>query len=198
MGVFQNVKDRLFHDKRKRKVIDVPMQAQLAMEMLLHVFVFLALLILILYAEPFVAWFSPYPASTHQNTVESLMILNYPKWPLFVGIALIVGLVSVSFSHRIAGPFYKVNRMMEKYASRDLSEAMYLRKHDYFHSVVSVMNAFRSTVAGDLEGIRAEAKKLRDLADATPGSAKDRMVDIADKISSVVDAYHLPKGADGA
>jgi hypothetical protein len=191
MTILNDLRNYFFHNKRKKMVIDAPMQTQLAVEILLHVVIFFILVILILYAEPFSTLFSSHPADVHQNAVEWLVSLNLPKWPLFVAVGVVVGIVSVTMSHRLAGSFYKVRKVLDSFAARDLRPRMSLRKHDYFQSVVPVVNEVRSTVAGDLIELKRDLDALRTAAASVPPERREEILQILNRASENLARYSI-------
>ncbi len=176
MGIAGQIKRYLFHDYRRKKIVDFVGQLQIAVEIILHVLVFYALLITILFVPPFATWLSDHALSTHQNIFAELLEINADKWPFLILALLILSLFSVLFSHRIAGPIYKLGNVLRKYSDRDLKQRATLREHDLLHKLVDPTNAFRQTVNGDLMEIRSALGKIQEASNALPeGAARDQI-----------------------
>jgi hypothetical protein len=127
-------------ERRTQKFINRSQQIRIAAEIVLHSILFLALVCLILFAPPFVRMFSDYSLDDHQAVAKELFILNATKWPLFLGLALFIGVVSILFSHHIAGPTYHVHRVISELKDRNLAVRVRFRKWDYLSELEAGFN----------------------------------------------------------
>jgi hypothetical protein len=130
-------------ERRTQKFINRSQQIRIAAEIVLHSLLFLALVCLILFAPPFATMFSNhslYSLEDHQGIAKDLFILNATKWPLFIGLALFIGVVSILFSHHIAGPTYHVHRVISELKDRNLAVRVRFRKWDYLSELEAGFN----------------------------------------------------------
>lgn len=93
-----------------------------------------------------------------------------------------IAVISVLFSHRIAGPLYRLERSLEEIASGDLTVVARLRGKDQLTALADEMNAMvRSlnhtsrSVIDAVDEIRAAEERIRGLmsAGAEPGEVED-------------------------
>lgn len=142
------------NERRSHKLINRWAQLRIAAEVVLHAVLLVALIALLLFSPPFVTMFSDYSAEDHVAVARELVLLNASKWPLFVGLALFVGLVSVIFSHHIVGPAYQILRASSTLGERDLSVKVEFRKWDYLNELEDVFNQMTGRFRSDLSSIK--------------------------------------------
>lgn len=90
------------------------------------------------------------------QTVESMMkLFVMDLWPRLLLLVLvnviIVFIVSIMYSHQIAGPAYKLEKSIQRIANGDLTFEIHLRKNDNLKELASAINQmlgnFRDTIA---------------------------------------------------
>ncbi|MFC1668029.1 hypothetical protein ACFL1T_01435 [Chlamydiota bacterium] len=54
--------------------------------------------------------------------------------------SLLVGFYTIRFSHRIAGPVFRIKRCLEEFISGNNSVRVYLRKNDFLHDLAEKFN----------------------------------------------------------
>src|SRR5262245_6523955 len=121
----------MLKNRRSHKFIDRWAQIRIAGEVVLYAVTYLALVSMILFVPPFVTMFSSYSSDDHQAIAKELFYLNYTKWPLFLGLALFVGLASILFSHRIVGPGQQLQKGLHELTEGNFSFRLKLRKWDF-------------------------------------------------------------------
>lgn len=91
-----------------------------------------------------------------QQTVVGLFSATFSEmWPRLLLLVLvnviIVFIVSIMYSHQIAGPAYKLEKSLNRIADGDLTLEIHLRKNDNLKEVASAINRmlfrFRETMA---------------------------------------------------
>lgn len=192
MKILTQVGDYLFRNRRKKKIIDFNTQLLIAFEMVFHVFAFCALIGIILYVEPLATLFSSYSANTHQNIVMELFEINIGKWPLFVGALVILSVLSVLFSHRICGPAFKIEKMLNAYGDRDLRHSTFLRHHDYLTSLVPPANKVRDTMTHDVAELKKLALELEELSQKVESEEEQqKMKTSLEQFRSILSRYSV-------
>src|SRR5574341_182701 len=68
--------------------------------------------------------------------VKSLILFSFT---MLLIIAVIV-IISIAYSHRVAGPLYKFGMHTRKIASGDLAESVRLRSNDVIHALAADLN----------------------------------------------------------
>lgn len=73
--------------------------------------------------------------------VESVKVLNYMTFGGFIGVVFFLVLVVLHFLHKIIGPLYRIEKDLEAIIeTNDFSRELKVRKNDYFHSYVELIN----------------------------------------------------------
>jgi nitrogen fixation/metabolism regulation signal transduction histidine kinase len=107
---------------------------------------------------------------THYAT-EELFIVAVPRLTigLMLGFALIVvPLVGLLASHRIAGPMYRVRESMKRIIAGDYHFRIHLRKHDYFKETANIFNDMLETLESrDTAETQRREQAVRDLEQVT-------------------------------
>ncbi|MFH1018066.1 MAG: hypothetical protein V1798_07785 [Pseudomonadota bacterium] len=152
-------------ERRTHKFINRNLQIRIAGEIILHSILFLALVCLLLFAPPFVTWFSNYSIDDHQAIAKELFILNASKWPLFLLLAIFLGIVSVLFSHHIAGPMYHVSRVIGELKARNLAARVRFRKWDYLSDLEA---GFNESIAVWQEDVRLFSNCFKEMRGQMP------------------------------
>jgi hypothetical protein len=78
-----------------------------------------------------------------------------------ISVTLFLGIWGLFFSHRIAGPLYRLNKIF-KSAAKDRKElkAINFREHDFFQDIPEAINLYLKTI--DVENKLTENKKIKD------------------------------------
>lgn len=177
---------------RKKKMVDVPMQLQIAVEILLHVLVFLTMMMMVFYVYPVATMFSSASLEEHQRALIQLIELNFSKWPLFLIVGLITGVVSILFSHRFAGPIFKLASIVRKFAAGDFREEARLRTHDYLWTMVGPLNDLRNKWSNDLKTISSELTKQKQSMSGNQVNGAEIKASI-ERIEAICATYQLPE-----
>ncbi len=75
--------------------------------------------------------------------------------------SLIMSLFVLYSSHKIAGPLYRFNAILEEIAGRNLRPAAQLREHDQLQEISRSMGSALETLRIDLAAVRKGAEELR-------------------------------------
>ncbi|MFZ2956584.1 MAG: methyl-accepting chemotaxis protein [Candidatus Ozemobacteraceae bacterium] len=93
--------------------------------------------------------------SEGQSVESMLKLFIMDLWPrlllLILVNVIIVFIVSIMYSHQIAGPAYKLEKSIQRIAAGDLTFEIHLRKNDNLKELATAINAmlsrFRDTIA---------------------------------------------------
>ncbi len=91
---------------------------------------------------------------------ERLMVWSYVGVSAALNIAVIV-IISTFYSHRIAGPSYRIVRALDELASGDLSTPVRLRKKDHLKRIAGAVNDTREAWAQSVGDIRSAVEALK-------------------------------------
>ena len=103
---------------------------------------------------------------------------------LFIIIGITV--ISLLFSHRVAGPLYRLGVFARKAASGDLSGAVTLRQKDAIYPIADDMNNIMAMYKDVLEQLEAKTKEVREMFSTTGPSAKITGQDSLEKLSKKI------------
>jgi len=141
--------------QRKNYFIAKGMQSKFAGTILLLVFLITIITACNIYVLG--SFFMQTRATLNENqTTEGLMqLFIMDLWPRLLLLVLvnviIVFIVSIMYSHQIAGPAYKLEKSIQRIARGDLTFEIHLRKNDNFKEVAAAINQmlsrFRETLA---------------------------------------------------
>jgi methyl-accepting chemotaxis protein len=149
--------------RRRRVFIDSRAQLMIAFEVVLHSLLLPVMISFILFVPPFAGWFSRNTVEEHQGIAYLLWEMNLEKWPLFLGLAVFIGMVSILFSHHLVGPAYRFRVTLQSLTNRDLTAQVRLRKHDYLKEMEAPFNQLIGTMRADI-GLTVE--KMRSIEQA--------------------------------
>ncbi len=100
--------------------------------------------------------------STHEKEVilEVLSKVNYHLWPRLFIFLILIGLLSLFLSHRIAGPIYRFQKILREAEKGNLSTAVHLRKTDEFKELSRDFNLFFKNLSSQLNEIKTLVSTL--------------------------------------
>lgn len=127
---------------------------------------------------------SPLDTTESQHVADQFLALHQTIWPALPLALLLVGLHSLFFSHRIAGPIYRFQHIFTAVANGDLTVKARIRKHDYLHAeaerLQAMLDGLRSRIKEIEQGAEESAIAIRRLRQAiTAGSTQDAQAMLA-------------------
>jgi methyl-accepting chemotaxis protein len=115
-------------------------------------------------------------------------VLIYAIASLFI--ILGISIISVVYSHRVAGPLYRLGRFVDNIASKDLKGKVKLREHDEIHVVADDLNDIVQTYQVTLVGMEIKLRELREsapaLSDATVSLTEEELREATAKASDKI------------
>lgn len=119
------------------------------------------------------------------------ILLTLAGWQ--VGYSLIVFSACIFFSHKIAGPLYKLNLSLKKITEMDSLETLSFRKGDYFSELETSYNnaveTIRKSRSQDFEQLSEIRSYLANLALIVPEDKKIVLSEINKKINEINERY---------
>ncbi|MBI4685663.1 MAG: methyl-accepting chemotaxis protein [Nitrospirae bacterium] len=96
-------------------------------------------------------------------------------------------IISLLYSHRVAGPLYKFGIFARKIASGDLSGAVRLRRHDAVHPMADDLNGITARYKEILGRLEAKTREMRDAVSAAHASSQANAQNTLKNVSEKAD-----------
>jgi methyl-accepting chemotaxis protein len=115
-----------------------------------------------------------------------------------LGVALVIGIagmiVFILLSHRIAGPLYRFEKILENLNDGDLTTTVHLRGTDQLVDFEKKLNAFIHTLRTRLSLLQSKEKELR--AALNGGKDPELVLQLKEKLDDLkdeIDYFKIPK-----
>lgn len=136
---------------RKKIMVKPAYQLRLAVTFFLSITVYSAVLGLVIF-YPLYQDLKAASTIEEQALISSIVLyLHKSFWPGFVLVGLLAALQSIVSSHRLVGPMYRFEKMVQELISGNYSLRIKIRKRDEFKE----MEGFLNRLAGTLEAAKA-------------------------------------------
>ena len=123
--------------------------------------------------------------SFEQNKKE--LILFLVAWQ--IGFAIFVFIISIFQSHKIAGPIYKLRKLLDEIKNGSIPQNIRFRNGDHFFDLADDVNealeALRSKKNTDYQYMEDVEKFLEEISSQINPESKDRLKDISQKITQM-------------
>ena len=120
------------------------------------------------------------------------LLLTIVGWQ--IGYIITMFIICIFFSHKIAGPLYKLNMYLKKIANNERVDRIRFRKGDYFPELAENFNNAMDTLYNLRQHDFGELKKIKDylnnLSMVLPDDKKSVIAEINKKIEDIVE--HRP------
>ena len=127
------------NDRRKTRLADRRFQFGLAWRMLLVFLLFFVAGILLVFAPSVIGLLTGADLAELEPAAEELLILHQRIWPAVLFVLVGVFLYTLVFSHRIAGPIYRINKAIEMMLRGECPKRITLRKGDHFQETAELL-----------------------------------------------------------
>jgi len=123
---------------------------------------------------------------------DTALILLNQQWGwimgLFVFSVAVTGFCVLAYTHRVAGPIYRLEQAVCRLAEGDLGRETRLRKHDYFDNLATDVNQLERHFRDTLLKLQITTQSIRKRADEIdePGTAE-----AAETLQTILDQYQL-------
>lgn len=120
-----------------------------------------------------------------QAAASQFLSLHTRLWPAIFVVFVLLALHSIVVSHRIAGPLYRLRRVLKAAAEGDLSVRVTIRKNDYLAKEADVVNELISAFTSKINRMQEQHKQMRRVVTALKGAIESGSVD--DMKQSILD-----------
>ena len=174
--------------RRRRFVINKSLQYNLLFISLFYAILFLAVVGASLFIPLMVELGKAEEFSEKSLQAANLILyLHSNFWPAVLLSLIFIGLHSIRTSHRIAGPFYRLNSVIRAMEKGNLPRPIQLRKGDYFFPEVELFNQmiekFRGKVT-EIQGLQAQlSKDISECSEVTGHASKEEIIEHINKIT---------------
>jgi len=147
---------------RRRKILVQPAyQLRVAATVLLCILAY-SLLLGFLIFYPLQQEFQAAASSERQLWIaRQVLDLHARFWPSVLLVAVLVAVQSVFVTHRIVGPAYHVQRVLEGLAAGDLGRRVHLRRWDRLKELEGAVNVLAEGLEQGTQARAAQAERLR-------------------------------------
>lgn len=125
----------------------------------------------------------------------ALQSVNRSLVPKIIILSALIFLAGIFFSHKLAGPMYRIERSADAIRQGDLRVSFKIRKGDEMHDTAGALEAMVEVLHNDVKKMKAESIALEDrinlLAErgAIPKEDASRLKEILNSIDSVLSKY---------
>ncbi len=157
---------------RKKYLIKPAFQLRLALTIFVYVVVYSALFGFIIFFPLYTDFQGSLSFEEQVRISEITLYLHRRIWPALFIMAGLAGLHAIFYSHRLVGPVYRFERMLDALIAGDYSMRIRIRKRDELREMEALLNRLAET----LETIKNDDLKLRSDLNSRIGSIQ-AMVD---------------------
>lgn len=181
--------------KRRHYFIDKKLQGIFALRfylVLIVAAVAITLLISALTSDSFTLLYTDNELQIGHTPLLIIKRLLLANWFIIAPIGLVVTILAILVSHRIAGPIYKLDSILSAMNNHTIGQVIYLRQKDNFKDTASKLNAFNITLAGKIREIKSISERLGAAVDGTGQSVATRMEQaqrLSRELKSIADFY---------
>lgn len=147
---------RLKPDKRRRiYIVNKSLQYRFLATILIYCFIAVAFLSVYLFV-PEIIRLEDESLSMQVRATAADRILTFHSriWPASIALICFLGIHSILFFHRIAGPLYRFHGAFERFRDGDMSFQVKIRRKDYLHPEEEIINEMIEAIAGKLRTIQ--------------------------------------------
>lgn len=129
--------------RRRNYYIDKKFQTKYLLLTIVLLLVYTLTFVTILFFPSLASLSSPSFATDQVEAARTLLLLHAEVWPA-VGISiLILGVVSIFVTHKVAGPVYRIRTALTEISSGDLTTKIRLRKWDDLQELAVQVNRLK-------------------------------------------------------
>jgi methyl-accepting chemotaxis protein len=177
--------------RRNTFLINRDLQFTLLFSSLFYVVLFLTVVGAALFIPLFIKLRTPGGSSweVQQGASEIILYIHAHFWPAALFSLVLIGLLSLRSSHRIAGPIYKIALVLQSLKNGILPKAVYVRKGDRLAAEVSVADQMLDSLRMQVREIQSAQADLNDaivacekvIGHASTEGIIERMHDVREK-----------------
>lgn len=138
--------------RRRIRMVDRRYQLGMAWRMLLAFLLFFAIGIFLVFAPSMFGLLVGADLEELEPAGREFLILHRRIWPAVLFVLAGVFVYTALFSHRIAGPIYRINAVLQAMLRGEYPKSVTLRKADHFHETAELLERLSRQLAGRREG----------------------------------------------
>ena len=182
--------------RRRKFIVNRDLQIALLRNSFLYVLLFLAVIGVVFFV-PLMAELTG-TGSLSERTVQAGKQIRYlhPYFWLIVILAMILTFLhSVRASHKVAGPLYRFNVVLQALKEGEISSPICIRKGDFLHQEADLINQVLESLRQNLEGLKQAQVQLnealseyrRELGQNLSTEETERVRDLTEKADQLAD-----------
>lgn len=181
--------------KRRRYFIDKRLQGIFALRLYLVLIVSALAITLLMSAFTSDSFTLLYTNNELQIDHTPLLIIKrilLANWIVIAPVGLILVVLAIFISHRIAGPIYKLDSILSAMNDNTIGQTIYLRQKDNFKDIAGKLNAFNTTLAGKIQEVKIISERLETVVDDTGQSVDTRLAQaqrLSRELKKIADFY---------
>tara|TARA_R110002072_G_scaffold288917_1_gene455393 strand:+ start:61855 stop:62313 length:459 start_codon:yes stop_codon:yes gene_type:complete len=137
-----------------------------------------------------IAGTNPQMSSQLAESRKSLLIM-LTVWQL--GFTLLVFIICILMSHKIAGPMYKLQKFLHGVQDNGFNDRLFFRKGDYFHEVADDVNEtledLEEKYQSDIVYLAEVSSYLNNLSMVVPDDKKVVLNEITQRLGEIQERY---------
>ena len=119
------------------------------------------------------------------NNIKNAILNLFVVWQIFFSLGIFI--ICVFFSHKIAGPIYRVSKNLLEFKEKGKWEDLTLRRGDYFPELADIINQALSDKSSEKSFDKEEmAKTLQDLRPFLPEDKKIFWIKLPGSFSQII------------
>jgi len=134
--------------RRSFRLVDKLYQLGLAWRMLGAFLLFFSIGIILVFAPSVFLLLTGADLAELEPASQEFLILHHRIWPAVLFVLVGMFLYTLRFSHRIAGPIYRINSVLQTMLKGEYPTRVTLRKGDHFHPTAELLQALSRQLAG--------------------------------------------------
>jgi nitrate reductase NapE component len=137
--------------RQRFRLVDKHFQLDLAWRMLGVFLLFFITGIVLVFAPSALRLLTGATLTELEPASQEFLILHHRIWPAVLFVLVGIFLYTLWFSHRIAGPIYRINSVLQTMLNGEYPNRVALRKGDHFQSTAELLEALSRQLAGKRE-----------------------------------------------
>lgn len=128
------------HLKRKQLFINKRLQTKYVVQTLILLLIYTAFFICLLLSPYISSLLAGNPLQEQAQIARMLLNMHNSSWPILVAMILLMSLGTIFMTHRVAGPVYRLKRVLAEASAGNLDVELVLREKDDLKELVQHVN----------------------------------------------------------
>ncbi|MBI5237427.1 MAG: hypothetical protein HY887_03285 [Deltaproteobacteria bacterium] len=173
--------------RRKTYLIKPGLQLRLSLQIFIYLAVYSMVLGFFIFYPLYIEMYSATNFVEQERLAQVVLYLHKRLWIGLFVLAFLTGVHAVFTAHRVAGPAYRFEKMLEAMIRGDFSQRVAIRTTDELKDIETLLNRLSDTLE---RGIASEAERRSSIIERL-GRAKDSL---SGSPSDIEDAKRLIQG----